>query len=207
MAPSLGEAEAFYVQPGQAVWAESGGSSWAGVVLRLPADALGVWTVRKVDDETEHQVPFEQLRARALFAAPAPATAAPAAEKPAAKPAAVEKAGAKKTGSAADGGKKGKGKGKRKGGDKKAAAPKGGAKKAAAASPAERAPEPVDAMMAVLSEAVGSALGDLNIDPAALKAAQDGAAKDTRPWLQTQLRSFANSATAASAQAGGHVPV
>ena len=145
-----------------------------------------------------------------LFAAaPAPATAAPAAEKPAAKPAAVEKAGAKKTGSAADGGKKGKGKGKgkRKGGDKKAAAPKGGAKKAAAASPAERAPEPVDAMMAVLSEAVGSALDDLNIDPAALKAAQDGAAKDTRPWLQTQLRSFANSATAASAQAGNHVPV
>ena len=199
MAPSLGEAEAFYVQPGQAVWADSGGSSWAGVVLRLPADALGVWTVRKVDDETEQQVPFEKLRARALFAPPAPAPA-PAAE----KPAAAEKAGAKKK----TGGKKGKGKGKKKGGDKKAAAPKAGAKKEAAVSPAERAPEPVDAMMAVLSEAVGSALGDLNIiDPAALKAAQDGAAKDTRPWLQTQLRSFANSATAASAQAGGHVPV
>ena len=189
MAPSLGEAEAFYVQPGQAVWADSGGSSWAGVVLRLPADALGVWTVRKVDDETEQQVPFEKLRARALFAPPAPAP---------------EKAGAKKK----TGGKKGKGKGKKKGGDKKAAAPKAGAKKEAAVSPAERAPEPVDAVMAVLSEAVGSALGDLNIiDPAALKAAQDGAAKDTRPWLQTQLRSFANSATAASAQAGGHVPV
>ena len=195
MAPSLGEAEAFYVQPGQAVWADSGGSSWAGVVLRLPADALGVWTVRKVDDETEQQVPFEKLRARALFAPPAPA---PAAE----KPAAAEKAGAKKK----TGGKKGKGKGKKRGGDKKAAAPKAGAKKEAAVSPAERAPEPVDAVMAVLSEAVGSALGE-NIDPAALKAAQDGAAKDTRPWLQTQLRSFANSATAASAQAGGHVPV
>ena len=195
MAPSLGEAEAFYVQPGQAVWADSGGSSWAGVVLRLPADALGVWTVRKVDDETEQQVPFEKLRARALFAPPAPA---PAAE----KPAAAEKAGAKKK----TGGKKGKGKGKKRGGDKKAAAPKAGAKKEAAVSPAERAPEPVDAVMAVLSEAVGSALGE-NIDPAALKAAQDGAAKDTRPWLQTQLRSFANSATAASAQAGNHVPV
>jgi hypothetical protein len=36
---------------------------------------------------------------------------------------------------------------------------------------AERAPEPVDAMMAVLSEAVVSVLGDLNIDPGALKAA------------------------------------
>jgi hypothetical protein len=30
-------------------------------------------------------------------------------------------------------------------------------------------------MMAVLSEAVGSALGDLNIDPGALKAAQQDA--------------------------------
>ena len=41
-------------------------------------------------------------------------------------------------------------------------------------------------MMAVLSTAIGSALDDWNIAHAVLKAAQqDGAVKDTRPWLQT----------------------
>jgi len=62
-------------------------------------------------------------------------------------------------------------------------------------------------MMVVLSEAVGSALGDLNIDPGALKAAQDA-----RRWNDIRGRGFrrsaarfANSATAAGAQVSGHV--
>ena len=63
-------------------------------------------------------------------------------------------------------------------------------------------------MMVVLSEAVGSALGDLNIDPGALKAAQ----QDARRWNDIRGRGFrrsaarfANSATAAGAQVSGHV--
>ena len=78
----------FYVLPGVTVWAceKAGDTAWAAVVKRQPADEVGVWTVVKVADESEHGVHYDFLWPRSIFnsvafapaPAPTPASAAAA---------------------------------------------------------------------------------------------------------------------------------
>ena len=227
MAPLYSELEGFYVAPGVAVWVSpSGGAKWAGVVCGFPTDVLGVWAVRKAEEDPKaagEPVPFDLLRPRSLFGA-APAAKAPAAAAP---KSAAPKSSAPKSGGGGSGGcpnnnpacqnpncqnpncgvgKKGGGN-KKKGGDAKpaAAAAKGGKKAPAASMLAPSLVEPVDAFMKVLQTAAQEALGGAEgVDAAALAAAHAGAAADMRPWLKMSLRSFGNNAVAAGAQAGGN---
>lgn len=191
MAPLPGELEAFYVAPGVTVWASdgSGGDAWAGVVVGLPSDQLGVWPVQRSSDKATEMVFWERLRPRVAFAkaaGPAP-TPAPA---PAQAYATTKSSENKKGGSAAQKGKA-------------AAKSKSKASNTASATsqPSSLAPttEPVDALMQILAVAGASTLSELGIDPAALAAAHAGAAAKLRPWLKMSLRSAKNSAAAAGA--------